>query len=117
MKIAEIMAIRKVLFDNQNASFTMKTAYKIMNFMEQTNKDEEFYHKQMDVLMKKYNVKVEGGALIVDKKDTEKFGKEFDELNSTEVELKEIEFTFEELSPITSLSVAELYAFKPILKG
>ncbi len=121
MKLNKLLQIRKVLSEHANEPIPTLLAYKILKFMKATDTEGAFYDQKLKEIIEKYGAKDEqGNAVYSDGKvsianeSIVECQQAMDELGSTEVEIPNITFSIQELTPII-FTVAELFSLDEII--
>lgn len=121
MKLNKLLQIRKVLSEHANEPIPTLLAYKILKFMKATDTEGAFYDQKLKEIIEKYGAKDEqGNAVYSDGKvsianeSIVECQQAMDELSNTEVEIPNITFSIQELTPII-FTVAELFSLDEII--
>lgn len=121
MKLNKLLQIRKVLSEHANEPIPTLLAYKILKFMKATDTEGAFYDQKLKEIIEKYGAKDEqGNAVYSDGKvsianeSIVECQQAMDELGNTEVEIPNITFSIQELTPII-FTVAELFSLDEII--
>ncbi len=121
MKLNKLLQIRKVLSEHANEPIPTLLACKILKFMKATDTEGAFYDQKLKEIIEKYGAKDEqGNAVYSDGKvnianeSIVECQQAMDELGNTEVEIPNITFSIQELTPII-FTVAELFSLDEII--
>lgn len=121
MKLNKLLQIRKVLNEHANEPIPTMLAYKILKFMKASDTEGAFYDEKLKEIIDKYGKKDENGKPLysdgkvsIEKESIEECQKAIAELGDTEVELPNITFNIQELTPIV-FTVAELFSLDEII--
>ena len=125
MKLYELLEARTIINKNIDGtkSISAPLAYKIMKLIKNTQNDCDFYQEKFNAILNEYGekdengqfIQAEGGIKIQDGKMDECTAK-VKELNETEVELPNIKFTLDELSPY-SFSISDMMLIDELIQG
>ncbi len=124
MKLYELLQARTVINTHIDGtkSIAAPLAYKIMKLIKNTQNDCDFYQEKFNTILNEYGekdekgqlIQAEGGIKIQDGKMDECTTK-IKELNETEVELPNIKFTLDELSPY-SFSISDMMLIDELIQ-
>lgn len=121
MKLNKLLQARKVLSEHANEPIPTMLAYKILKFMKASDTEGAFYDKKLKEIIDEYGKKDESGKIIyadgrvsISPDHLDDCQKAIDELGATDVDVPNISFTIQELTPI-NFSVSELYSLDEII--
>ena len=122
LEIHEALQIKRILMPFSEQKLPIKTSYKMVKLISNIEKEGVIFDEQLQKLLAEYAVKNEegkidfvDGGIAIEKGKEDEFYKEFDELNSIEIEIADIKFTVEELSNL-EISPKDLYQLDKIIE-
>jgi len=120
MKLINLINARGVIVQFAREKLPAQTAYKLFNFLKETDKDEAFYNDKRTGIIKRYAKKDDEGNFVPDgngialiPETAEACKKELLELENTVIELP-VRFTIEEFGGL-SLSMADILVIEELL--
>ena len=121
MKLDKLLQMRKVLSDHANEPIPTMLAYKILKFMKASDTESAFYDQKLKKIIERYGqrdsegrIESSNGRITIASDCIEDCKKAMEELGETEVEIPNIAFSIQELTPI-KFSVSELFALNEII--
>ena len=123
MKLSQILAMIPSIKKIMEKELPFSLSYKFSKLIDILNKNEEWYHSEMQKLVEKYaerdknnNIKQDENSNIILQRDKQpEFYQKIDELVDIEVDDKLPEFVIDELKDIT-ISPADLHKLMPLIK-
>ena len=124
IQLDKTVGIQKTLNDIKDKKIPIKTAYKMAQFSEELDQKVHFYEDKMKQIISNYSEKNEDGnpkvsddgkSIQLKSECVEQCQKEIYELSTLEVEIKDYEFTLEELDKL-ELSIEDLKTLMPFIK-
>lgn len=122
MNILKIINARRVFSNYLDDKMKPSVAYKVMKLVRTAETEESFYQKELQKLIEQYGKRNEDGSLattkdgniLLEEQTLQECKEKIDELNSTEVDAPNIQFTLDELSCI-SMTVREMNAISAFI--
>lgn len=123
MKLNKLMEARNILIAKANETVPAALAYKLMKCIKASEEEANFYNTKLKELIDTCQERDENGNPVfaeqgvqIKKERVDEFRTKINELDNTEVEMPHINFSIEELAPLT-FSVRELYALEDLITG
>lgn len=122
MNILKIINARRVFSNYLDDKMKPSVAYKVMKLVRTAETEESFYQKELQKLIEQYGKRNEDGSLattkdgniLLEEQTLQECKEKIDELDSTEVDAPNIQFTLDELSCI-SMTVREMSAISAFI--
>lgn len=121
IKLYELVKIRQAL-PTEGKSASISTKYKIVNFLKESEKELSFYVQEISNIITEYaakdkegNIKKSGEGIALDESKKAEFSEKMNELENTEVNCPDLEFTMEEADKL-ELSIENLMVLDRFVK-
>lgn len=123
LKLQRVIQIKRVFSPLIRVKLPSKLAYKIFKFIQAVELEEKFFSEKIREIANEYGQRDTEGKFLTDEQEQlviqadkrESFDKAMSELNEVEVEIPDISFTVDELSPIP-LSILDMELLKDFIK-
>lgn len=122
MKLDKLLQVRKVLSSHANEPIPTMLAYKILKFMKASDTEGAFYEQKFKEIIEKYGkrdsdgkIESSDGHITIAPEYLEECKSAIEELDGTDVEVPDITFRIQELTPI-NFSVSELFSLDEIIE-
>lgn len=123
MKLSELINARRIISDCADKEISPRASYRIMKFMNATEKDNEFYYSKIQEMIQKYAKKDKGGNYVQSDGNVVIAEDKVAEANAAALEIDNIDVEVDEKYWLRledfedlKLSCRQMQALMPVLK-